>query len=186
MSEEQTPSVLRLRKRHKAGEHAKPTIDDGARLIRAQSVRQAVTASLIVIIVFAVLWSMLSDAMNRIFPWMPLLLGMLVGMAVRRAGLGLDWRFPAIAAAFTILGSFLGNIVIAASVAAEGLGTTTLDVLFNMSSFTLPTYFDEKVTAADYIYAAFAALVAAFYAKRRLNRRQYHALRLWEERDDQA
>lgn len=185
MSEEQTPSVLRLRKRHKPGEHSTPTMEDGAKLVRAQSVRQAITASLIVVIVFAILWSLLSDAMKRIFPWMPLLLGMLVGLAVRRAGLGLDWRFPAIAATFALLGSFLGRIVISASVAAEELGTGTLTVLMSMSSFTMPTYFAEQVTPADYIYAAFAALIAAFYAKRRLNRRQYHAMRLWEERNDQ-
>ena len=184
MSEEQKPSVLRLRKRHSPGQHEKPTVEDGARLVRAQSLRQAFMAALIVVTLFAILWSMLSDALNRIYPWMPLALGLLVGLAVRRAGLGLDWRFPAIAATFTILGSFIGRVVIAASVAAEELGTGTLDVLFKMSSFTLPTFFAEQVTAADYIYAAFAAMIAGVYAKRRLNRRQYHALRLWEERDD--
>ena len=184
MSDEQTPSVVRLRKRHSPGEHAKPTVEDGARLVRAQSVRQALMAALIVITLFAILWSMLSDAMNRIFPWMPLLLGMLVGLAVRRAGLGLDWRFPAIAATFTVFGSFVGRVVIAASVAAEELGTGTLDVLMKMSSFTLPTFFAEHVTPADYIYAIFAAMIAGVYAKRRLTRRQFHAIRLWEERDD--
>lgn len=158
--------------------------EDGARLIRAQSLRQAAMAALIVVTLFAVLWSMLSDALDRIFLWMPLLLGMLVGLAVRRAGLGLDWRFPAIAAAFTVVGAFVGRVVIAASVAAEELGTGTLDVLMNMSSFTMPTFFAEQVTPADYVYAAFGAMIAAFYAKRRLNRRQFHALRLWEERGD--
>ena len=104
MSEEETESVLRLRKRHSPGKHAKPTIEDGAKLVRAQSVRQAVTASLIVIILFAILWSMLSGAFGEIYPWMTLLLGILVGLAVRRAGLGLDWRFPTIAAVFTMIG----------------------------------------------------------------------------------
>lgn len=184
MSDEQTPSVLRMRKRHSPGRHDKPTVEDGARLVRAQSIRQAVMAALIVVTVFAILWSMLSDAINRIFPWMPLLLGLLVGLAVRRAGLGLDWRFPAIAATFAVLGTFIGRVVIAASVAAEELGTGTLDVLLKMSSFTLPAFFAEQVTAADYIFAAFAALIAGVYAKRRLDRRQFHALRLWEERDD--
>ncbi len=183
MTDEQTPSVLRLRKRHSPGEHETPTVEDGARLVRAQSLRQALMAALIVVTLFAILWSMLSDALNRIFLWMPLLLGMLVGLAVRRAGLGLDWRFPAVAATFTILGAFIGRVVIAASVAAEQLGTGTLNVILNMSSFTMPTFFAEQVTPADYVYAAFGAMIAGFYAKRRLSRRQFHALRLWEERD---
>lgn len=183
MSEEQTPSVLRLRKRHAPGEHDKPTVDDGARLVRAQSVRQAVMAALIVIVLFAVLWSMLSGALNRVYPWMTLLLGILVGLAVRRAGLGLDWRFPAIAGALTIVGAFIGNVVVAASFAAAELETSTFDVLRSMSSFTMPTFFNEVITYADIIFSAFAAMIAAFYAKRRLDRRQFHALRLWEERD---
>ncbi len=186
MSEEETPSVLRLRKRHSPGEHATPTADDGARLVRAQSVRQAVMAALIVVTLFAILWSMLSGALNRVYPWMTLLLGMLVGLAVRRAGLGLDWRFPTIAAVFTIFGAIGGNIVVAASFAADELGTSTFDVLRSMSSYTLPTFFAEVFTWADIIYAGFASLIAGFYAKRRLNRRQYHAYRLWGDRDSGA
>lgn len=183
MSEEKTESVLRLRKRHSPGKHAKPTAEDGARLVRAQSVRQALTAGLIVITLFAILWSMLSGALGEIYPWMTLLLGILVGLAVRRAGLGLDWRFPTIAAVLTIIGAIAGNVVVAASFAADELGTGTLDVLRSMSSYTLPTFFAEVVNYADIIYAAFAALIAAFFAKRRLDRRQYHAYRLWLEGD---
>ncbi len=183
MSEEKTESVLRLRKRHSPGKHAKPTADDGAKLVRAQSVRQALMAGLIVITLFAILWSMLSRALGEIYPWTTLLLGMLVGLTVRRAGLGLDWRFPTIAAVFTIFGAVGGNIVVAASFAADELGTSTLGVLRSMSSYTLPTFFAEVVTYADIIYAAFAALIAAFFAKRRLNRRQYHAFRLWQDRE---
>ena len=182
MSDEQIKSVLRLRKRHDPGEHKTPTVEDGARLVRAQSVRQAVMAALIVVILFAILWSMLSGALNRVYPWMTLLLGMLIGLAVRRAGLGLDWRFPTIAAFFAFLGAVASNIVVAASFSADELGISTIKVLMSMSSYTLPTFFAEVVTYADVIYAAFAALVAAFFAKRRLSRRQYHAYRLWDER----
>ncbi len=180
MSDEQTQSVLRIRKRHPPGEHETPTVEDGARLIRAQSIRQAVMAALIVITVFTVLWSMLSSALDELFPWMTLLLGILVGLAVRRAGLGLDWRFPAIAAVFTLFGALIGNIVVAATFSARELGTSAFTVLGSMSSFTLPVFFDEVVTPADIIFGGFAAVIAAFYAKRKLSRRQFHALRVWE------
>ena len=51
-------------------------------------------AGLIIIIVFSVLWAMASTLINRILPWMTVILGILVGLGVRRAGRGLDWRFP--------------------------------------------------------------------------------------------
>jgi hypothetical protein len=108
-------------------------------------------------------------------------LGFLVGHSVRLAGRGVDWRFPAVAACMAVAGSLLANIVVAASVTAEGFGTGTLDVLAAVTSMTWPVFFDEKVTFADIFYAVVAAAIAAFYANRRLTRSQYRAVRLLSE-----
>ena len=35
--------------------------------------------------------------------------------------------------------------------------------------------------AADWVFAAFAAGIAAFYANRQLDRREYQALRVWKD-----
>ena len=137
-------------------------------------------ASLIVIVLFSVLWSMLSVLLGRIFPWLSLLLGLAIGLAVRRAGFGLDWRFPLLAAVFTLLGTLLANIVVAAAFTAPLLETTTLAVLSNLTVMTWPVFFDEVMTPADLVYALFSAAIAAFYAKRRLTRSEYLALRTWE------
>jgi hypothetical protein len=37
------------------------------------------------------------------------------------------------------------------------------------------------VTLADIIYAGFAAVIAAFLSQRRLNRREFQALRMWQD-----
>ena len=172
--------VLRLPKRHAPKVTTDVTAADGARLVRAQSVRNAILAGLVAVILFCMLWSMLSTLIGRIFPWLTMLLGLLVGLAVRRAGRGLDWRFPTIAALLAVLGSLSGNILVAASFTAAELGTGTLTVLGSVTSMTWPVFFAEVMTPADLVYALFAAAIAAFYANRRLARAEFLALRKWE------
>lgn len=173
-------SIFRLRKKHEPSAREKPDAHHGARIVAAQSVRNAVMASLIVVIAFAVVWSLASVTLGRVFPWMTLVLGLILGYAVRRAGQGIDWRFPVIAATFAFAGSILGNVVVGAAFAARELGTTTLTVLGSASEFTWPTFFDEVITAADVIYAFSAAGIAAYFANRRLDRREFQALRLYQ------
>jgi len=184
MSSEKT-DVLRLRKKHLPKVSKEPTPEDGRRILTAQSVRNAVVASLITIILFSVVWAMLSTLIGKIFPWMTLVLGILIGLAVRRVGLGLDWRFPMVAAVFAAVGSLVGNIVVAAAFTAPELGTSTLNVLRSLTALTWPVFFDEVMTPADLVFGLFAAGLAAFYANRRLSRAQYLAVRNWEESSDQ-
>tara|TARA_B100000809_G_scaffold232651_1_gene248760 strand:+ start:1420 stop:1665 length:246 start_codon:yes stop_codon:yes gene_type:complete len=81
MSSEKT-DVLRLRKKHLLEVSKEPTPEDAKRLLRAQSVRNAIMASIITIILFSVVWAMLSTLVGSIYPWMTLLLGILVGLGV--------------------------------------------------------------------------------------------------------
>ncbi len=135
-------------------------------------------------IVFSVLWAMASTLVERTFPWMTLLLGVLVGLAVRRAGRGLDWRFPVLAAIVTLVGALVSNIVLAAAFTANELETTTFNVLRAVTSMTWPVFFDEAMSSADLVYALFGAAIAAFYANRRLDRAEFHALRMWRQGKD--
>ena len=86
MSEKRPPSIARMRKPHSAAKMAQATADDGRRIVGQQSLRNALLAGLIVVIVFSMLWAMLSTLLNKIFPWMTIILGILVGLAIRRAG----------------------------------------------------------------------------------------------------
>ena len=181
MTQDREKKVLRIPKRHDPGGHETPTAADGQRLVDAQSVSQACFAAFIAIVLFSMLWAMVSTAFGRVFPWMTLLLGMFVGLAVRRAGHGIDWRFPVIAASFALVGSVLANVVVAAANTAPELDTGTFNILRNITKYTWPIFFDEVMTAADFVFAAFAAGIAAFYANRKLNRRQYQAVRIWQQ-----
>jgi hypothetical protein len=180
MNEEKT-DVLRLPKKHASKVRENPTPADARRLIESQSLRDAIAAGLVVIVLFSIFWAMLSSLANRIFPWMTLLLGILVGLAVRRAGRGLDWRFPVVAAVLAVAGSLAGNVVVAAAFTAPVLETSTLNVLRSLTAMTWPVFFAEVLTPADTVFALFAAAIAAFYANRRLTRTEVLALRNWHK-----
>ena len=173
-------SVLRLPKKHR-GAADKAEQVDVRRLLAQQSIRDAVVAGLIVIILFSVLWAMLSTLVNRIFPWMTVVLGVLLGLAIRRAGQGLDWRFPVIAALTTLLGALLANVVVAAAFTARALETSTLHVLRAVTAMTWPVFFTEAMAPADAAYALIGAAVAAFYANHRLDRAEFLALRKFRQ-----
>lgn len=173
-------SVLRLPKRHR-GVPGSLNAADGEQLVKAQSFRDAVVAGMIVIILFSVLWAMLSTLVNRIFPWMTVILGVLIGLVMRRAGRGLDWRFPVLAVVLALAGALVSNVVVAAAFTASELDTSTLTILRAVTSMTWPVFFDEVISAADIVYALFGAATAAFYANRRLSRSEYNAVRKWQE-----
>ncbi len=178
-------SVARLPKKHR-GAADKVGQVDVRRLLAQQSLRDAVVGALIVIILFSVLWAMLSTLVNRIFPWMTVLLGIVIGLVIRRAGRGLDWRFPTLAAGLTLAGAVASNIVVAAAFTADELGTSTFTILRAVTSMTWPVFFQEVISAADVVYAFFGAGAAAFYANRRLLRSEYSALRKWREEQAKA
>ena len=171
-----------MRKKHTPGRPTEASPDDGRRLIAEQSFRDALVASLIVIVLFGILWAMLSTLLNRIFPWMTLVLGIAIGLVIRRAGRGLDWRFPVLGAGMALVGSLAGNVIVAAAFTARALETSTLAVLRAVTSMTWPVFFEEAMTPADLAYAVIAAGLAAFYANRRLTRAEYLALRKWQEK----
>jgi hypothetical protein len=182
MADKKKTYPLRLRKRHGEGKPTDVTAADGAQLAGAQSLRNALVASLAALVVFCLVWVALTSLTGRVFPWMTVVLGWIVGLAVRRAGRGIDWRFPVLAGIAALAGSFVGNVVLAASVTAADYDIGTLQVLQAVTSMTWPVFFDEVWNVGDSFYAALSAGLAAFLAPRRLTRNQYFALRLW--RDD--
>ena len=156
----------------------------GRRLVEAQSFRDALLAGLIVIVLFSIFWAILSTLSNRIWPWMTVLLGIFLGLAIRRAGRGLDWRFPVLAAVATLFGALVSNVVVAAAFTARAMETTTLAVLRAVTAMTWPVFFEEAMTPADLAYALIGAGIGAFLANRRLNRAEYLAFREWQDGRD--
>ena len=184
MKPDPNTNVLRLRKYHEPDPEAPPDIEVGRRLEAAQSLSAAFVAGVVAIVLFGLLWTMFSLLIDRFFPWFTLLMGVLLGLAVRRAGLGLDWRFPILAASMALLGSLVGNVIVAAAFTASEQSTSALSVLTGFARLDWAAFFDEVLTPADGVFAVFAAAIAAFYSMRKLTRRQYLALRLWRQSNE--
>ena len=181
MAKQRHEKVLRLRKKHGDGSQRELTAEDGQRLTQKQSERAAITAGLIVIIGFSVLWVMVTDLFGTVYPWATVILGYLTGHAVRRAGMGVHWRFALIGAGLAFFGAVFANVVLRASISADEAGSTTLAVLRDTSFETWLFFFAVDWNIGDTAFAVFSAAVAAFYSMRRLNRDEYYALRLWRE-----
>lgn len=185
MSTKRIPeNILRLRRKHGDGRGSNATASDGERLLRAQSFRNAVVAGVVVLLLFCVGWTALSVMTDRVFPWMTMVLGYLLGLSIRHAGRGVDWRFPTFAAGMALAGSIIGNIVLAASTTADSYETGTVDILQAVTVMTWPVFFDEIWNVADGFFAVVSACVAAFFASRRLTRSQFYALRKLREQSD--
>ena len=184
MEDKPKSNLLRLRKKHGDGRALNVTATDGERLVRAQSLRNAIVASLVILIVFCFLWISLSALTNRVFPWMTVVLGAMLGLAIRRAGRGVDWRFPTLAAGMALVGSIASNVVLGAATTADAYGTGILETLQAVTVMTWPVFFDEVWTVAHGFFAVMAAGLAAFLANRRLTRAQFYALRKWRQQSD--
>ena len=145
---------------------------------------RAIVGGIVTILIFTMLWLLLTRAAGRVFPWATVVLGLALGRVVQRAGRGVDWRFPVLAAAMAVIGSLFANVIIAAANTAESMGLGIFEILSAVTAMTWPVFFDEVLTAAAYIYAGIAAVLAAYFANRRLSRSEYRALRLYRERSD--
>ena len=169
--------MLRLKRKHEGqADDVLPPPDPQA-LIAAQSPGKAVVAGTVTMLILCVLWTAITVATGRIFPWFSIVMGAIVGRIVRRYGLGLDYRFPLLAAALVCTGAFLGNLMIAIPATADELDASVWQVIRGLTWRSFEIFFDEVITAVDYIYAGFAAALAVFYARRRLRRDEEFALR---------
>lgn len=154
---------------------------DAASLVAQQSCRSAIIAAIGVALCLNFVWLWLSEISGSFFHWYSVLQGPLIGLAVRHAGHGIDWRFPAIAAAVTILAAFSGNFLVSVVTTSAVLEASPAQVLRGLTLWSWQTWFAEVLNFADLVYALFAAAVAAFYAKRRLRRNEVFALRSMKE-----
>jgi hypothetical protein len=173
--------MLRPGKKKITRTEGSPPQVDPQKLEDAQSVRRAVVAAIAATLLLSCFWMFLADVTERVFPWFSIVQGVFIGLAVRRFGRGLDWRFPLVAGTAAWAGAFFGNLLVAIPVTTSALDAAWWEVVRGLTWWSLRTFFDEVITAVDYIYAFSASAVAVFYAKRRLNRHEVFALRTRQE-----
>lgn len=173
--------MFRLRQKHSRHSAAvKPAEIAPTVLIEAQSVRDGILGGLAALVLVHLCWAYSAVLLDRVFPWMTIVQGALIGMGVQRLGRGLDWRFPLIAALWSFPASFTGNLVVALSLTANAAGVAIVDVIAGLSASSLQKFYSETITSVDIIFAFCSIALATFFAKRRLTRQQANALHKYE------
>lgn len=167
--------MFRLRQKHSRNLGRDAALVNAEKLIAAQSVRAAITGAAIAIIMFNIIWAFTASASDKFLPWISIVQGAVIGIAVQRSGRGLDWRFPVVAGTAAWIGAFSGNLFIA----LVFTGTETTPPVSNWWA-VLRSFFENTVSVIDVIYAFCAVAVAIFYSKRPLNRYEVLALRKHE------
>jgi hypothetical protein len=169
--------MLRLQKKHSGIQSDTGPKPDGVLILAQQSVGRAVAGGIAVVLVFGWIWAALSVATGRVFPWLSILIGALVGLAIQQYGRGLDWRFPVIAGLLAWSGAYVGNLMIGIVETGRYIEAGVFSVFAGLSRDTMENFFANTVSPVDHIYALCAAGLAAYLAKRRLNRREVLAIR---------
>jgi hypothetical protein len=177
--------MFRLQKKHSKKQQYTGPPPDAARILAQQSVGRAIGGGIAIVLLSGWAWATFSMATGRVFPWFSILIGVFVGVAVRRFGRGFDWRFPVIAALIAWSGAYVGNLMIGILETGRYIEADLLSVFIGLSRDTMENFFANTVNPIDHIYAFSAAGLAAFLANRRLNRREVLAVRtMIEEKSD--
>jgi len=169
--------MFRLKKKHSPKQQYTGPPPNAALILARQSVGRAVVGGTVALLVFGWLWASVSMQTGRVYPWLSVLTGAFVGLAVRYYGRGLDWRFPVIAALLAWAGAYVGNLMIGIIETGRYIEARSFSVFLGLSRDTMENFFANTVSPIDHIYAFCAAGVASFLAKRRLKRREVLAVR---------
>lgn len=173
--------MFRLKKKHSPKQQHTGPPPNAARILAQQSVGRAVAGGFGALLLFGWLWASASMQTGRVFPWLSVLIGALIGLVIRLYGRGLDWRFPLIAALIAWVGAYAGNLMIGILETGRYIEAKSFSVFLGLSIDTMENFFANTVSPIDHIYAFCAAGVASFLAKRRLNRREVLAVRKLRE-----
>ena len=173
-----TESVLRLRKRHEPGKSA--DVDVPA-LYAEQSIRGAIGGAAGAAVILTVMWVYATVVSGQFFPWFSVIEGILIGRAVRHFGNGIVWHFPAVAAAVAVCAAYVGSFFAALLNASLGSSALALRLVTEIRWHTIVTFTTDTFGAVGMVYAISGAIVAAFFAGRRLTRNEAVALRRYKE-----
>ncbi len=169
--------MFRLKQKHsRHPAAAKPAEVSVTALLDDQSVRGAVLGGLGALLIVHLFWAYSAVLLDKVFPWMTIVQGAVIGMGVQRLGRGIDWRFPLIAALWSFPAAFTGNLVVALSLTANAAAVGFFDVLAGLSVSSLQKFFGQTISGVDIIFALCSIALATFFAKRRLTRAQANAL----------
>ncbi|MGB5245328.1 MAG: hypothetical protein WBN34_02180 [Woeseia sp.] len=159
------------------GKRKSPQPATAAKLLAAQNFSRGTVGAILAAVMTIVLWVFIAMVFDRYFPWVSMLQGIVIGIAMQRGGSGLDWRFPTTAAVTTAIAAVAGSFFVALFLTGREFNTGALALVDEISLYTVETFLLRDFGTVGLIYMAFAAALAAFFANRRLLAGEAAALR---------
>ena len=150
-------------------------------MFEEQSLKRALVGGLLALAILNVLWVAESMTFDHIFKPFSVLQGFFIGRAVRHYGRGFEWPFAATAAAIAAAAAFTGSFLSALFLTGREFDTFALSLVSEISWHTLSTFAANNFGAVGTVYAGMAAALAAFFARRKLDRDERIALRKHRE-----
>ena len=124
------------------------------RLRDNQNLTAGILAGAAVALVGAGIWALISALTEKQIGWMAIVVGFLVGYAVRLAGRGIDRIFGVVGAILSLMGCVVGNLLRASYFIAKAEGIPFLDLLAEL----------DFSRAVEIMAATFDPLDIVFYA----------------------
>ena len=176
--------MFRLKKKHSRPGRKKYPKPNVKRILAEESMLRGILGSVAVAALLCWVWAVHAMTTGRVFPWFSILIGALIGVAMQRFGRGLDWRFPLSAGLVAGVAAYAGNLLIGILETGRYIEAQTMQVVSGISADTIRSFFRNTISPIDHIYAFCSAGIAAFFANRRLNRREVLALRTYKREEN--
>ena len=145
-------------------------------LISEQNFASAVIAGAVTTLLAAVAYGLIVSTWPFSYGFAAAGIGVAIGISMQFLGRGISMRFAAVAAAYTIAGCCLGNLLRAVMAQVQGTGTSPVDLLRSSSLSTLAERTVSSLSLIDLVYWFVAVVAAVFLAKRPLSRAQRLAI----------
>ena len=136
------------------------------RLRSRQKLGLAIVAGTVAAVAGAAIWAAATIATGYQIGWLAIIVGVLVGMAVRMAGNGIDRAFGITGAILSLLGCALGNLLTVAYFAAQAEGVPYFELLTQLDLDTALQLMIATFNPMDLLFYLFAVYFGYRYAIR--------------------
>lgn len=128
----------------------------------------AAVAGLVVAVVAAVAWAVVTVLTKHQIGWLAIGLGAAVGVVVRWLGRGFEVRFAVLGAALAFFGVFLGNFLTIMGMLSNEMGIPLFDILQKFPYEQMPTLMRETFQPMDLLFYGLATWCGWKFSRREL------------------
>ena len=154
-------------------------------LLPQQNFQNAVIFGIAATLAGAIIWALVAAAAGYVVSFVPVALGAFVGSAIRVFGKGLAWKFVVLAAALTIVGCIMGNVMAVILIEWISYNIPISEILRGITAESLIGFLIVEYQLIDAVAWVVAISVAASTAKRKLSREQSAAMYMFRNQPKQ-